>query len=320
MISKSCVASTLSSLPEGQHSRGGRHAMNEFDASRQHQGSNLQNFYASQRQGRQQNDPDQILQAKRRMAAQRERELRNYHQEQQYNRSVMAEMSSNKSDRSMSPSTISEEGRRDLIQRQHRALYGGDQAAFVGQLPFSAEDNNSRDPSGSISTSATGAPRGPSPRGTDPFVLQTDGGTAPGQEASRGEKVTSPATQSQGFGNFDASASGKEPTPPTGEESSHSRQISKSTTAPIMGGMGPIGSRPSTQQAPSQSINKRTTSPLPSSLGYGFGSAEQNADRAGSSNSNANNQRESSNTNMGTWGNSSGVWGSNKTGTTSVWG
>ena len=28
-----------------------------------------------------------MLQAKRRMAAQRERELRNYHQEQQYNRS-----------------------------------------------------------------------------------------------------------------------------------------------------------------------------------------------------------------------------------------
>lgn len=30
-----------------------------------------------------------MMQAKRRMAAQRERELRNYHQEQQYNRSAL---------------------------------------------------------------------------------------------------------------------------------------------------------------------------------------------------------------------------------------
>jgi hypothetical protein len=48
----------------------------------------LQSFYAGQRfPGRQQSEAEQVLQAKRRMAAQRERELRNYHQEQQYNRS-----------------------------------------------------------------------------------------------------------------------------------------------------------------------------------------------------------------------------------------
>lgn len=35
-----------------------------------------------------------MMQAKRRMAAQRERELRNYHQEQQYNRSVSPAVSS----------------------------------------------------------------------------------------------------------------------------------------------------------------------------------------------------------------------------------
>lgn len=47
----------------------------------------MQNYYASQRfQGRP-NEVDPMMQAKRRMAAQRERELRNYHQEQQYNRS-----------------------------------------------------------------------------------------------------------------------------------------------------------------------------------------------------------------------------------------
>lgn len=296
--------------------------MGDFDPSRQHPGSNLQNFYASQRHGRH-GEPDQMMQAKRRMAAQRERELRNYHQEQQYNRSVMAEMSSSKSDRSMSPSTLSEEGRRELIARQHRALYGGDPAAFIGQVPFSPEDGSSRDQPGSIPNSATGAPRGPSPRGNDPFTPQSEGNPqgASGQDASRGEKVTSPSAQtSSGFAGFDGPASGKAPTPPTGEESSHSRQISKSTTAPVTGAMGPIGSRPNPQQAPNQSINKRTTSPLPSSLGYGFSPNEQNADRAGSANSNSNNQKESSGSGMGAWGTGSGVWGSNKIGTTSVWG
>jgi hypothetical protein len=47
----------------------------------------MQNYYASQRHQGRQNDPDQMFQAKRRMAQQRERDLRNYHQEQQYNRS-----------------------------------------------------------------------------------------------------------------------------------------------------------------------------------------------------------------------------------------
>jgi hypothetical protein len=46
--------------------------------------SNLQSYYATQRYNPRQSDTDQALQAKRRMAAQRERELRNYHQEQQY--------------------------------------------------------------------------------------------------------------------------------------------------------------------------------------------------------------------------------------------
>ncbi|EXJ79661.1 hypothetical protein A1O3_07941 [Capronia epimyces CBS 606.96] len=308
---------------------GGRHT--DFDPSRPHTGANLQNFYASQRHQGRQPDPDQIALAKRRMAAQRERELRNYHQEQQYNRSVLAEMSSSKSDRSMSPSALSEEGRRELIARQHRALYGAENSAFVGQIPFTADDATSRDQGATVPTSSAGAARGPSPRGVDPFgisgqVQQSEGTAqgAPGQDGSRVEKAASPSAQaSSGFGNFDPSmqSSGKAPTPPSGEESSHSRQISKSTMAPGTGGMGPIGSRPNAQQAPNQSLNKRTTSPLPSSLGYGFGSNEQNADRANSANSTSNATKESSaNSGTGAWGTGSGVWGSNKIGATSVWG
>jgi hypothetical protein len=67
------------------------HSVSEFGGgdARSFSGSNLQNFYASQRHqpSRGANEAEQVMQAKRRMAAQRERELRNYHQEQQYNRS-----------------------------------------------------------------------------------------------------------------------------------------------------------------------------------------------------------------------------------------
>lgn len=64
------------------------HSIGDYDHMRPHSGSSLQSFYANQRhQGSRHSEADQMQQAKRRMAAQRERELRNYHQEQQYNRS-----------------------------------------------------------------------------------------------------------------------------------------------------------------------------------------------------------------------------------------
>jgi hypothetical protein len=62
------------------------HSVGEFDGGRSHSASNLQNFFANQRYGSRPNDGDQAMQARRRAAAQRERELRNYHQEQQYHK------------------------------------------------------------------------------------------------------------------------------------------------------------------------------------------------------------------------------------------
>ncbi|KIV90808.1 hypothetical protein, variant 1 [Exophiala mesophila] len=299
----------------------GRHPGPDFDHNRPHQGGHVQNFYASQRHQGRHNDGDSMLQAKKRMAAQRERELRNYHQEQQYNRSVLSEMSSTKSDRSMSPSTLSEEGRRDLIARQHRALYGGEGAAFVGQTPF--ENVSPREQQTPGSNTTPGAVRGPSPFGTGAHA-EVPGSAANAGQDGRPEKAGSPSAQTApGFGSFDSqlqSSGPKSSSPTSGEETSHSRQISKSTTAPISGAMGPIGSRPNAGAAPNQALNKRTTSPLPASLGYGFGSNDQNSDRAASSNSNTNNQKESSQPGIGAWGTGSGVWGNNKIGTTSVWG
>jgi hypothetical protein len=52
-----------------------------------HSSLSLQGYLANQRFGPRQNEAEQMMQVKRRAAAQRERELRNYHQEQQYNRS-----------------------------------------------------------------------------------------------------------------------------------------------------------------------------------------------------------------------------------------
>lgn len=238
-------------------------------------------------------------------------------------------MSSSKSDRSMSPSTLSEEGRRDLIARQHRALYGGEGATFIPSPGF-GDDGSGRDSSSASKAAMTGTARGPSPRNMDPFAMPGQGGPSgemPGQgapqELSR-EKATSPAGQpSTTFGTFEApgQTGGTTSTPPAGDDGSHARQISKSTTAPLTGAMGPIGSRPSAQQAPGQSLNKRTTSPLPSTMPYAFGAAEQGNERSGSSNSNAGAGKESApNPSLGAWGTGSGVWGSNKLGATSVWG
>lgn len=63
------------------------HSVSDFEGGRPGSASSVQGFYANQRYGPRRSEADEMMQAKRRMAAQRERELRNYHQEQQYNRS-----------------------------------------------------------------------------------------------------------------------------------------------------------------------------------------------------------------------------------------
>lgn len=221
---------------------------------------------------------------------------------------VMAEMASNKSDRSGSPSTHDEDGRRELIARQHRALYGNDGALLSPPAGFGSEESREQ--------GKQAGPRGPSPRAMDPFGGSGQNATSDNapQDHQRAENLSLPAAQTA-FGAF-------EPTGPSGtasgDEGLHSRQLSKSTTAPLAGGMAPIGSRPNPQGQPAA---KRTTSPLPSGLGYGFGAGEQANERSTSSNSNNNAPKEgSNNASMGAWGTGSGVWGSNKIGATSVWG
>lgn len=203
----------------------------------------------------------------------------------------------------MSPSTLSEEGRRELIARQHRALYGPEGSTFSPHGSYNQESG-----SADMNTQNQGpgqGMRGASPRGMDPFGMpqQADNN----QQQSAEGKTTSPQSHQQTGA----------PSPPSGDDSGHARTISKSTTAPNLGGMGPIGSRPNQQHMSGQSLNKRTTSPLPTSISYGnFGVSDQSNDRNSQSQSGAG-QKENSNAGIGSWGPGSGVWG-NKIGA-SVW-
>ncbi|KAI4110811.1 MAG: hypothetical protein LQ339_001087 [Xanthoria mediterranea] len=311
-----------------------RHSIGDYDQMRSHSGSNLQNFYANQRHQSRPNEAEQMMQAKRRMAAQRERELRNYHQEQQYNRMS----SQNKSDRATSPNTMNEEDRRELIARQHRALYGGSDS---GSLHESRTNDESQTPrpgiqSGGASGSASGG-RGASPRTFDPYAMgqnqaqaniaeaamavvdpgQQNSSTGPSpkpqQQRSRANSNSSPASNNpQNFSLFESGAqqSSRTSTSSPGDSSPHPSKGS----APTSGGVAPIGTRPAQNPAVNPALSKRSTTPLPSPLSYGFAPTE---------NLSATNNKESerstsaaSNPSSGTkegsglaWGNSSGVWG-----------
>ncbi|KAL2813804.1 hypothetical protein BDW59DRAFT_178120 [Aspergillus cavernicola] len=314
------------------------HSISEFDGARVHPSPNMQGFYASQRfqqQGRP-NEVDQMMQAKRRMAAQRERELRNYHQEQQYNRSLLAEMSAGKSDRSSSPAAVSEESRRDLLARQHRALYGNESPAFFPPGNF-ADD-------GSRPESQAGV-RGASPRSIDPFspgsiqgsadtLAQGNAGPSALQSPSRANSTSSPSSGiNPVFGMYEGVDQPVTSTSSPGADSPSSRQPHPKPNAGTIGSVGPIGSRLIQQtgpaQAPNPALNKRSTTPLPSPLGFGFVPGESANDRSMSSASNAatsatgpSNAKDTSGGVALGWSNSSGVWGS-KTGLgvqASVWG
>ncbi|KAJ5182582.1 hypothetical protein N7492_000198 [Penicillium capsulatum] len=304
------------------------HSISEFDGSRPHPSGNAQGFYASQRYQGRPNEVEQMMQAKRRMAAQRERELRNYHQEQQYNRSLLAEMSANKSDRSTSPAAVSEESRRDLLARQHRALYGNESPAFFPPGPLS--EDNSRPESQVAGTPSSAGVRGASPRGVDPFGLTQPAG--PAADAASGLQSPSRANSTSSPSSAINAAFPEQPVTSTSSpgDSPSSRQTSG--TGPI-GSVGPIGSRPAPGQtsapASNPTLNKRSTTPLPSPLGFGFTPGEAAAnERSASAASNpavtpAANVPGPKDGNVGLgWGNGSNVWGS-KSGLgvqASVWG
>ena len=249
-----------------------------------------------------------------------------------------------KSDRAISPSTMNEEDRRELIARQHRALYGTEGTSLY-QSDSSGEHQTPRP---SVPAGAPGG-RGSSPRAYDPFNRNPQSQSVVGDPAnhlasndhnlqgattgpspqsqqprSRANSNSSPASNQQSYGVFDNNAQQSSRTS-TSSPGDSSGQHTKTSTAPS-GSVGAIGTRPAAAgQAQNPTLNKRSTTPLPSPLSYGFAPneappASSANERSTSAASNPASGVKDSGMSM-TWGSSSGVWGKNPLGAqASVWG
>ncbi|KAI5867487.1 hypothetical protein GGS23DRAFT_179779 [Durotheca rogersii] len=309
------------------HSGPRPHSVEFGDPRAGHPGPNLQNFYAAQRHqsSRGSNEAEQMMQAKRRMAAQRERELRNYHQEQQYNRNVLADISySGKPERALSPGNMSEDDRRELIARQRSALYGD--ASF-------SDESAGRPGAPGLPTTTSGH-RGPSPlaydygRAATGNASETPTQSGEAQVLSRANSNASPQSNPPtNMGIFDATV---------GQQASRTSSSSPTGVSPPRAGgstkgaqtgttVAPIGTRPSAaSQASNPALNKRSTTPLPSPLSHGFSASSANDDSGqGISGSGApSNPPSAAADGYNGWGNRSAVWG-NKSSLgvqASVWG
>lgn len=259
---------------------------------------------------------------------------------------LLAEMATQgKPDRSMSPA-MSEEGRRELIARQHRALYGKDSGPYPAENGSFGNESNTPRPgvqgSSSAASTETGI-RGPSPLRYDPYGAnknqaqgqklggageqggqstsepnQGQSGPSPTQpqQRSRANSTASPASNPNSFSLFENGTQQSSRTSTSSPGGSPPRQGSKVTA--VSSGVAPIGTRPSPSaqgQAANPALNKRSTTPLPSPLSYGF-SHQDDSDTKERSTSSASNPsgpaggaQEQNVSSIG-WGSKSGVWGS----------
>jgi len=236
----------------------------------------------------------------------------------------------------MSPgSGMSEEERRELIARQRSALYGD--GPFPEHAGFDENGTPRPGTQGSGSQSATGI-RGHSPLAFDHYKGQNQSevpsqqanaephsatGQAPGQQRSRANSTSSPSSNpTSSVSLFESAAQQSSRTSTSSPGGSPPRQGGK---APTSSGVAPIGTRPSAQ-APNPALNKRSTTPLPSPLSYGFaaanndeGQSTEKDGRTASAASNPNNAQQD--VGLGWGGKSGGVWGKNSLGVqASVWG
>ena len=212
-----------------------------------------------------------------------------------------------KPDRSLSPNTMSEEDRRELIARQHRALYGD------GASLYEAGSSGSRPQSQDVRGPSSG--RGASPLAFDPYSSQPQqGGEGAVQMPPRDPtgSTASPVTGGPGqqFGLLSESQQ-----PPRTSESSP--RTSPPLSAGSKGGVAPIGTRPAQAPTSAAAANKRSTTPMtPSGLSYGFSAEMQNAvtkaeERSTSAASNPP-LADKGVAGLGSWGGNSNVWGAGK--------
>lgn len=217
---------------------------------------------------------------------------------------------------------MNEDERRDLIARQHKALYG--EGSFYENKSGFTDDNQTPRP-GNTSMVTTG--RGPSPMAYGSFGIQdpTQSGSSEDKAVptntqgsrSRTNSNSSPASNTQNFGVFDQSAGAQQSSrTSTSSPGGSPPRSAKGVTAPA-----PIGTRPA--QAVNPALAKRTTPPASSPLSFGFALNESGpqGERAGSAASNPPTGKESM-TGSVNWGSGSGVWGKGALGgvSSAVWG
>ena len=233
---------------------------------------------------------------------------------------------------------MNEDDRRELIARQHRALYGND-------APFYEEESHTPRPSNP--TGSAGG-RGPSPRSYDPFQMgqrqQGNPGNPdeaglqlnPSEQGQQAGKGPSPKPQQQReHENSTASPASNPPSQnlslfEAAQQSSRTSTSSPGGSPPRQGkasgpGVAPIGTRPA--QVSNTAFSKRSGTPSHSPLSYGFTSNDTlNAPSGGNERSTSSASNPSSGaaneTTASAWGTGSGVWGnsSNNKSIGAVWG
>lgn len=246
---------------------------------------------------------------------------------------VLADMTygtANKADRALSPGTMGEEERRELIARQRSALYG--EGPFAETPGYVDETGNTRPGIPSQNGPAAAALRGRSPLAYDygrvpqPLNMSQEPGpqpavgTDPSQAAAQNERSRANSSSSPqsnppaGMGKFDGT---------TAQQTAAARTSSSSPggSPPRQGGgppgskptqpgsVAPIGTRPSatSQTPPNPALTKRSTTPLPSPLsqvGAGYkpgapGSGSVSAGGAGSGDDSATGTAPTSGTGAG---------------------
>ncbi|EEY16115.1 conserved hypothetical protein [Verticillium alfalfae VaMs.102] len=313
------------------------HSVNQFDDARNHPNSNLQNFYATQRQqsSRGSNEAEQMMQAKRRMAAQRERELRNLHTEQQYQRNVLTDVNYNGNSNGATPAPatpnkqMSEEETRELIARQRSALYG--------EGPF-AEKAGYIDETGIVRTGNPGHSGPPSLRGASPMGYEGGAGpfrgglAGPSDAASlRGQSpmaqelrgnppphsdVHSAASAADAAAHEQASRTGSTASPQPNTSNKNAFDTAVSQAAARTTNSSPGGSSSPRQEAPNGSKpSQQSASVAP------IGTRPSAAPAAGSA---ASKRSTTPLASPGGWGRGNGVWGPQSSGlgatSASVWG
>lgn len=174
---------------------------------------------------------------------------------------------------------MSEDERRELIARQHRALYG-DSSSLYNSNPTSSQD-----------VRVSGAGRGPSPLAFDPFGMQAQNaaGEAPVQMPARGEKDASSGAQEARANSNASPGSNQNPAFALFDNAQQASRTSNSSpggSPPRQGskvngsGVAPIGTRPINNQGQptGASLSKGRTTPLPSPLSYNsYNASEQSS-------------------------------------------